>query len=100
MISDVLGVLGNTRTNKTSCGGGAAAAAREFERVCRTCCHGQVLLTAWHRLLRFALERRRSRHPGRLCATLVRPLQTALVLALRPFCDRARVRAMDWGIWT
>lgn len=98
VIDQVLAVFRNTEANKTSVGG--AAVAGEFERVYRSYCGDVVPLAAWHRRLRYPLERWRRRHPGRLCATLVRPLQIATVLLLGPFYGFARVRAMNWGAWT
>ena len=98
VIDDVLGVFHNSGQNKTCTGN--LAVTHEFERVYRTYCPDAVSLTAWHRRLRFPLERFRRRHPGRACSALVRPIQMALAAALSPFYGRDRVRAMNWGAWT
>ena len=98
VIDDELGVFRNSGLNKT-CTGNLAATC-EFERVYRTYCPDTIPLTAWHRRLRFPLERLRRRHPGRTCSVLVRPVQIALAAALGPFYGLNRVRAMNWGAWT
>jgi len=98
VIDDVLGVFRNSGKNKTCTGN--IAVTHEFERVYRTYRPDLVPLTAWHRRLRFPLERFRNRYPGRVLRAMARPIQIALVAALGPFYGFDRVRAMNWGAWT
>lgn len=95
LIPDVLSVMYFTDSNKSSIG--RIKITHELEAVYKKYVHERIPLTYWHRLLRYPLERVRSRHRGVLFGLLIYyPYQCVIIALLSPFYGFRRVRWMNW----